>query len=583
MSSNYFLNDNLIWPVLIGAILLWGIFIFKEWSSRYSKRFWMKIGLALIAIVSLALIFLKPVLNSEAKISRGVLLTRGYENDDLDSIQKIDKDIKVFNYIKGESILEGDEAISTLMILGEGVQEFDLWQLENVPTQYVGRTINNGVTNLNYTRENLIGDILVINVQYQKAKQGTKLILEAAGGIAVDSIILDSSEIQEFQLSTELKIEGKYLYSLTEKDSTGEKRNSNPIPVLITERIPLKILIMDAFPTFETKYLKNYLAEAGHKVTVRTQITTGRYKYEYFNAEKVEPVSILDKTLKKYDLLIIDAGSLKALSRNEIDLLTGSSINDGLGIFIQPSLELFNSKNKLVNLTFKGDPNRKINLDLNSKVEISKYPYQFSPEFGLQTIASYNELNLSAYKKNGIGRIGTSVLENTFELLLDGKEVQYEKLWTEIIEKLSKKISITSEFEADQLVILKDEPFNFKLRTNEQKPRVISSEGTIIPLKQDVNISNLYFGAIYPRDKGWQTLSMIKDSTITLKYYVNEDAVWNSLNSEKTINKNIEYFSKSVGEENIPESKKPIDLIWFYAIFLICMGYLWLEPKMYEV
>ena len=76
MSSKFFLNDTLFWPILIGVVLLWGLFVFKEWPARYSKRFWLKTFISILAIIALALIFLKPVILTEGTIAKAVLLLR---------------------------------------------------------------------------------------------------------------------------------------------------------------------------------------------------------------------------------------------------------------------------------------------------------------------------------------------------------------------------------------------------------------------------------------------------------------------------------------------------------------------------
>ena len=583
MSSNIFLNETLFWPILIGALLLWILFIFKEWPDRYSKRFWLKTGIALLTITALALIFLKPTSLSEEKIKTGLVLTNGYDKEVLDSIKRDNNDLIIINYLKGESILREDVNASSLIILGEGIQDYDLWQLENIPTQYLESFTNIGITSLFYHQTNTIGNKLLVQGEYKNAKSGTKLILEAHGGIKVDSIILDSVEAQEFQLSTALKVEGTFLYELIEKDSTGKVVKSNPIPVKITKRIPLKILIIDAFPTFETKYLKNYLAQAGQEVSVRTQITTGRYKLEYFNIDKKEPISFSETILQAFDLLVIDEVSLKNLSKNEITLLKRSIREDGLGVFIQPTLNLFNSKNELAALKFIRDNKTKINIDPDLKIQFNKYPYQFSSEKDLLPLFSIDDYKIAGYQKNGLGRVGTSLLENTYQLVLDGNEEQYQELWSGIVEKISKKARISSQFNMDPFIVYKDEPFNFTLKTEIETPVVHAQNGGRIPLKQDLNISNLWTGKIYPNKKGWKSLILAQDSSISLEYYVSEKSVWMSLIAENTSKNNKRYLKDFKNEDKIKSSREPIDPIWFYVIFLLGMGFLWLEPKLYEV
>ena len=66
------------------------------------------------------------------------------------------------------------------------------------------------------------------------------------------------------------------------------------------------------------KYLKNYLAESGHKVLAQSRLTKDRYKYEYFNMSNKSNVGFTQEQLKPYDLLIIDGQSLNLLSSSFI-------------------------------------------------------------------------------------------------------------------------------------------------------------------------------------------------------------------------------------------------------------------------
>jgi hypothetical protein len=113
-------------------------------------------------------------------------------------------------------------------------------------------------------------------------------------------------------------------------------------------------------------------------------------------------------------------------------------------------------------------------------------------------------------------------------------------------------------------------------------PLVGDLKGSKIPLKQNITISNLWTGTVYPREKGWQTLRLEKDNGSTLDYYVNDLEVWKPLIAEKTKLENTRNFNESVKAGKTRKTKEPIDPIWLYGIFLICMGYLWLEPKLYE-
>jgi len=582
MSNSFFLNEHLLWPTIIGAVLLWAIFVFKEWPSKSTKRFWLKTGIGFLAVSALALIFLKPVITSEKTTKKGVLLTEGFSQEALDSLKKLNKNIEILNYKKGAPILVEDKPVSSLTILGEGVQDYDFWQLEKIPVTYVSRDPISGITKLNYNKENIIGDRFKLQGKYDYPINGNVIILEAEGGRAVDSVELNSDVNQIFKLSTQLKVAGKYIYRLTEKDSTGKTINSEPIPIIIRNKTPLKVLMIDAFPTFETKYLKNYLAETGNEVLVRSQITTGRYKYEYFNMERKQVVSFSEETLKEFDLVVIDVNSLNSLSKNETNTLVKIIKEDGLGVFIQPSIAFFNARNNFGSLKFENNNQTEFSFNSNIKLKINKYPFQLQDESDLQTIFSSEELKITGYKKIGKGRVGTSVMENTYQLVLDGNENEYQNLWSQIIEKISKRTKPTAEFETKQQFVFRDAPFNFKLRSRDSVPTVRNLDGTLISLIQDLDNANIWRGVNYPREKGWQQLQLENDSTAILDFYVHDAEVWKSLISVNTTKKNKQNFNGLGKKELVQKQEKPINPLWFFGLFLLCMGYLWLEPKLFQ-
>ena len=582
MSEIAFLNAEMIVPIVIGAIILWSIFIYKEWDGQYHFQFWLKSLIGLIAIIALLLIFLKPTFLCEAKTDKAVLLTENYNESDLDSIKKEHKDIVILKYVKGEEIVDDEQKIASLIILGEGIQNYDLWQLNDFPTYYLGKGSINGITKLKYDQKNELGKELLIQGNYVKPLAVSKLILQAPGEIAVDSIILSNQKEQVFQLSTKLKVDGNFLYQLIEKDSAGKMIRSNPIPISVTKRVPLRIWMIEEFPTFENKYLKNYLAQSGQEVSVRTQLTTNRFKNEYFNIKNKQGISFSEEGLKSVDLLIIDEGSLKSISKYENSLLKRIIKDYGLGVFIQPTSELLHSKFDIANLKFKRDNNTATILDTNSRIQINKLPYRFLPDDGLQSIIFSEDKILAAYKKTGFGRIGTSVFENTYQLILDGNGVAYQNLWAKIIEALSRRENVASEFNTAQQFAFEDEPYRFTLRTSKDNPIVNSLDQGKIPMKQDIAIYNNWTGTVYPRNKGWNSLSLETDSIATLDYYVNDTEVWKSLQSQKTSEENERFFKKSNKRSTMQKFRKPINPLWFFGIFVLAMGYLWLAPKLTE-
>lgn len=570
-----FLNDHLIVPVFLGALLLLLIYIGKELSQAGRRRIILKIFLILLTILSLGLIALEPAFPSKETTGNYVLLTKNYNEDQLDSLQQEYKRLKQVNYLPGESLPKMSSA-EKVFILGRGVKEYDLWQLEQLPAEYLGGSHPEGVVKIQFPEGKKIGDSLLLKGFYNNPQPGNRLVLQGPGGGGLDSLVFNSEEDLEFELAAELKAPGNFVYSLAEKDSLGKLLSSDPVPVKVAEKVNLRILIINSFPTFETRYLKNYLAEAGHELVVRSQITRGRFKFEFFNTSRSNIGTLSETSLAPFDLLIIDAASLNNLPKGQATAVRNAVREEGLGIFIQPEEAFFRSPGDFFKETF-GSLQDSGSLSYGTNINIERFPFEFKEAGDLHTIQSKNAEVISAYKREGRGRIGTTVLADTWQLILDGHKDTYRHLWANLVEQLSKKKDLAAELERDSEIAFLNEPLHFKLRTLLPNPGIRTGKGNMIPLKEDVNISSLWIGTTWPGEAGWNSLHL--DTIAQFDYYVFPDAAWNSVTAVETGTANSKYFNRriEVGQREIPP--EPVNPLWFFGLFLIGMGGLWLEPK----
>jgi hypothetical protein len=342
----------------------------------------------------------------------------------------------------------------------------------------------------------------------------------------------------------------------------------------------LSILIINGFPTFETKYLKNYLAEKGHEVVVRSQVTRGKFKYEYFNKTTKPSVDFSEKSLQNYDLVIIDSQSFRSLDKNQQANLETVVRNEGLGIFIQSNASFNNSVTYLTDFSFQSNKSTIANLAKWPKTNISKLPYSFKPTFALQPTHKVNTSVLTTYKSIGNGRIGTSVLENTFQLILNGNTNIYQTLWSETINALSEKDIHLATWEAESNILFKDESFHFNIRSDIHNPKVIDANNNPIPLINDINNKSLWKGRTYPTKIGWNSQRLDQDSMHLFNYYVTDTIHWQPLKSQHTISANKKQFDFKQQRDKPYTTKQPMSLLWLYIIFLLSIGYLWLEPTL---
>ena len=578
-----FLNTDWFWPVIIIAIFIWLIYIWKEQSRFPSPKFYVNSTVSLLALIALTLIVLKPLKPTSNKPFQLAVTTEGFRQEQLDSLKKIRPNLVVRNYSSEEQILKESSIPESVFVLGHGIKSYDLWQLDSVETSYIGGLEIKGITRLKYDANNYVGNPVTFKGRYTNATKNIKLVLESPSGKPIDSILLSSDEKQDFELSADLKIKGNFLYQLIEKDSSENILSNNPLPITVKNQNSLKILIINEFPTFETKYLKNYLAEKGHEVFIRSQLTKDRYKYEYFNMAKRPTVSFNRKNLEALDLMIIDANALSKISRKNRNSIEQSVREDGLGLFIQPNESSFSSNNALASFNFQRNKNTVTTISEWSRAEVNTYSFRFKPALSLQPIKISSTKTLAAYKNLGIGRVGTSIIQNSYELLLNGHQSVYQEIWSNIIERLSKKSFPNSEWEMVNSMVFQNEPADFLLRTKIINPKVLSYENNQIPLTQDIDISSLWKGTTYPKEKGWTQLKTTKDTSEFFNYYVQDSTNWKSIQAYITSNENKRHLNKKKAS-NINssdyKSSETVNPIWFFALFMICSGYLWLEPKL---
>lgn len=575
-SSFHFINQNLIFPIFVIGVLLLLVFVWKEWEGNFNSSFIFRTVIGLIALISIGMMVLRPTILKEQS-RKGLLLTNGYNKIKLDSLKKKIPGLKTMVYQKGRSVKRELDSIGEVFVLGEGIPSFDFWQLDGHPVCFMDNELPEGIIKLKYRQELIEGEVLQVKGLYHKSKVGNQLVLQGPGGGGLDSVVLENHNQRAFELNTISKVSGKFLFQLVEKDSLGKTVSSEPLPVVVNDKEFLKILIINEFPSFETKYLKNFLTETGHELVVRSQITKRKYKFEYFNTDKKPIYKFASESLKDFDLLILDADSYLGLSKNSKEAIVTASRENGLGVFVQPDEKLFKRQDIFKEATIILPNNNTIVTGIQSEVKIKKYPYRFSFNNNL----SGKPINdHSFYEFNGLGKIGTTLLKNTYELVLDGSSKQYHNIWSQIINQLGRKKQKSGLLKSSELFAFQNQPYRLELKTAEEDPVISHNDGYKISMMQNLGNPNSWHATTYPLKLGWNTIKTELDSTIFHDYYVMDTIQWVSLISAKIKGDNLRNFDKINGVSNEVKIREPISRIGFFLCFLVAMGLLWLMPKL---
>ena len=580
MNNEYtFLNLNYLDLILGSALVLLACFIWKEWKDRKRKRFLIRILISFITILSLVFIALKPAYKKEITAGEVVILTKGYQTDILDSLKK-KKKLMILDYESNSNIKHNLDSVTSAIVLGYGVEPYDLWQFTGIPTTFFAPKKTNGISKLNYQKTASLGSKITVKGEYERPKKGNHLVLADPGGNVLDSIVFNGDSIQKFDLKSELKVTGNLVYKLIEKDDAGYIQTKEELPVTISKKRPLRILMLNTFPTFETKYLKNFLADRGHELITRSQLTKNRYKFEYYNTDRSPIYGLTENVLANFDVLIIDADYYMSLSLSIKKILKSAIEFQGLGIFIQPNESYFSLTEAQSFFKFQRDNSNEIIIDDNSKTILQKYPFEFESSISVMPIYMNFHVKIGVSKYIGLGKVATTNFMNTYQLVLEGKQDIYTSFWTDVLDEVSKKLPINATWEAISEFPKVDVPFDFNLRTSIQKPEVSNQNESQIALLQDKYVPSKWKGIEYPKNKGWNELKIENDSMANFFYYVFDSTQRITLNDQLKMNTNLRYFESQESKNQRGISINAISPIWFYVIFILGIGYLWLEPKL---
>jgi hypothetical protein len=357
------------------------------------------------------------------------------------------------------------------------------------------------------------------------------------------------------------------------------------LPVKVLAEKPLKILILQDYPTAEIRYLKNFLSDRTHEITLRYQLSRNVYRYEYANTAQRRIDRLDTKLLNDFDLMIIDSDAFQKLSVMERRQLL-ESIRNGLGMIVHfndvPSkvkgLKEFSS---ISFASMKQDTpyadvgrNKAVMLKTLGESVVS------SPEIQA-TLKSNDGRVFSGYSSQGVGHVGFQLIAETYGFAAEGKSEVYSLLWSELLERTSRvhqhpfRIRVHSR---DPIYV--NEPVEVEIVSAFDVPS-LKADGVSVPLTEDVLIDNRWLGTMWFNETGWHSLRIDQDST-GVDVFIHDKDSWVSrrVSNQQHENRIRQSLVGATNVNNAIAFAKPVPAWIFFISFLIAAGFLWLAPKL---
>jgi hypothetical protein len=317
---------------------------------------------------------------------------------------------------------------------------------------------------------------------------------------------------------------------------------------------PLTIQFVLNSPDFESKTLANWLGKQGHTITVSATLSTNiRSNLRINKGGKqapdlyiTEPVNASNATIRK---AVADGKSVLFinLTNPEVDCRT---VNQSVGSRFQ----VRKTTNEALIPVSSG---------------LNALPYRFAESLNQRMVTGY-----PVAVQRGSGRVGVSLLSETFPLALSGDSVAYNRIWTAVLARLSPP---------DQNSIQADAPIFSRLPQEimvtsplPNRPATLQIGSDTVRLMQSPLNEGAETGRAFLPKAGWQPT---QDS---LALYVDSLRADNPLAKRAEVNQFILAHARHQSVDKLPDRLTTAQVPdWVWLLLLIgCFTALWVEPKL---
>lgn len=445
-----------------------------------------------------------------------------------------------------------------------------------------------GFESAGWSRQLKSGALLSVQGTYRNLAPVPVQLLLAGFGSVVDSMTIAPGHTTRFELKTIPGFLGHAAYTLQTRIE-GKIRDEGPVPVEISTNPSLSMLILNDAPSYENKYLNDWLGRNQYQTAMRTRISLHKYHTVLTSGLALSPERLTKSLLNKLDLVVADYASISTLEPAELSALRKAVGDEGLGLIIQLDSSSAASRSSLVPVRVLPVNQGADSLGFlfmdgenHSLQKMPLMPVKLAPQEASRMLV-HDRMNhiLASLQLLGRGKVVYTVIDQSYTWLLNGNETDYGKLWSLLIEKASRLAVIHEKFTIPVQFPEVDHPLPLFLFSQNSGIPVASTGGAGLAFKQDKLDPGLWSTVCWPRQEGWN--SFATERGIPYWFYVFKGHDWADLKALALSKKMKVQNAQSVqaGQAKFTEVKEPVSMTWFWLGFLLSMTYLWVEMKLF--
>lgn len=589
--------------ILMLLLAIWLIF-----QRKTKRRAWLRFPLYAAVILGLVIIGLQPQEKLPPPTQKDAILLTKQPSPSIfqqlidslgasTTIYTLDSSLNLSDKAEWipniDYLVAQNPTIHQLHLLGNGLPTHALGHLDrfnmvnhlNVPPSAFGEVY--------WNRQFRQGDTLFVEGTYYLEAEAKKQIQLKGAGRLIGQKSLKKGK-NAFQFKTNIKESGRYAFDLelVEKQKVIQKES---IPFTVYPLPKRNVLILLSQPSFESKFLKKWLAENDYGVAIRAQISKEKYRDEWINVERY-PLSYVSKELlERFDVVMLDHQILLQLSEPEQGHLKTAVQNNALAVWSWLDEDLLDKDQKQAffhPFTYPErsiEPKSKQQLYWKNQLSRPSLPISarsikagFNTEEMVKTASFHTQI---AWKRAGLGKIANSLLGKTYLWQLQGESTAYAALWKYCLNELRSIYEEPNNWQIKENLPIAGQSLHFQYFSPQKKLQIdgISPKQVWenIPLAYTTS-SGIYSGSIRLYEGGWHQL---KAGNIRYDYYVYAADSWANkqirqqvLTNQQALQK--KHRTKLVEQSNQQKTRfRTIDLFWFYVLVVGGLFLLWAEAK----
>jgi hypothetical protein len=543
-----------------------------EARRRDARRLAPRILASLMALGALAAISLEPTVPRRTIRSRAVLVTEGTPRGDAR---------RIADSVNASLVLSLDESIPDLaalrrrhpsvgevIITGWGLAADELARAGDLRLASVVAPLPPGIRAANWPSRIVLGEDAVIAGYVDPGS----LVQLTAGGNTGDSV--RAGRDGSFELRLAPRAAGLQTFILR----AGAAADTGAIDV--RSRTPPAVLILEGTPDFELAHLRRWLTRRGARLAMRSAISRDRSRTFTVNGAPAPGRTLTAELLRNFDVVVLDAGAARGLSRRELDELRSAVTVHGLGVL------LVGAATRITGLPapparISGAARvirvRRAELEGQLSPPVGAEPMHLTPDAaGATVLEEPDGRAVASWQAAGLGRVGASTVRNPSRWLLEGEPAAYDRYWMSILASLERPHPAWRSPPA--LPGVAGRPYNLTW-PGQLDTVVVLGPGevdTLFPLPDPDSLT--WTATFWPRTPGAYRAVGAGD---TLRFQVSAPGSWKAARASANASATRGYAGAPREALAQPDSRNrvPVPPWIFLAVFTGSAGWLWWERR----